>query len=274
MALSFAKKKPTGAPVDEPEVSAKKAEAKETHTEAPAKMSWMKTGSSAKAAVAYEETKAEERKAEQGKMFRYRLKPGEDGSITFLDGKLDEDKMLELPRFYEHTVRMDGGWKNFVCTSEEDPSQPCPICEKGDKPSLVGVLTVIDHGEYTIKNGPNAGKKIINDRKLFVCKHGTIALLAKLIEKRGGNLAGCQFDVSRSDEKKPACGDAFDFQHRFGKLSELAAKCELKLEDVQPADYGEEITYRSPEMLIELGIGKAQTGVGYEKGASKLKDEL
>jgi hypothetical protein len=45
---------------------------------------------------------------------------------------------------------------------------------------------------------------------------------------------------------------------------------------VQPANVEEEIIYRSPEKLIELGVGKAQIGIGYEGGAGKnsLKDEL
>ena len=53
------------------------------------------------------------------------------------------------------------------------------------------------------------------------------------------------------------------------------AKYDLKEEDVMAADYEKEIRYRSPQELIELGVGKAHSGVGYEKGAkSALKDEL
>jgi hypothetical protein len=45
--------------------------------------------------------------------------------------------------FYEHRVRLNGEWENYICTAEADQSQPCPICEGGDRPSLVGVMTVI-----------------------------------------------------------------------------------------------------------------------------------
>ena len=69
-------------------------------------------------------------------------------------------------------------------------------------------------------------------------------------------------------------GESFDFVGKVNKLSELADKLGLKLEEVQPANYAEEIRYRSPEELIELGAGKATVGVGHEKGVGSLKDEL
>jgi hypothetical protein len=135
------------------------------------------------------------------------------------------------------------------------------------------LLTVIDHREHKIKNGPNAGKIISNRRKLFVAKRNTIKLLTKIAVKRGG-LTGCTFDVSRTDDKKPAVGDVFDFTHKFESLKEIADKYGLKLEDVQPADYGSEIKFRSPEELIALGVGKTFGGSSKGASAGSLKDEL
>jgi hypothetical protein len=271
MALNFAKKK-TAAPTEQDHDKAGQEAAK---SEAPKKLGWAKTGQAAKAALAHEDQKAEERKAEQGKLWRFFLGDGEEGQITFLDGKLDKDGMLDIPIFYEHRIRINGEWQNYICTAEIDQSQPCPVCEKGDKPALVGVMTVLDHRQHTIKKGPNAGKMITNTRKLFVAKRTTIQTLTKLAVKRGG-LAGCTFDVSRSNDRAAAVGDMFDFTQKFSTLSEIAEKFSLKLEDVQPANVEEEIIYRSPEKLIELGVGKAQIGIGYEGGAGKnsLKDEL
>jgi hypothetical protein len=274
MALTFTKPKTPGqaattspgpthsAPAATPEV--------ETTT---AKVLWMKRGVDAKKAMLREDTKAEERKAEQGKLWRFYVEQGKAGEITFLDGSLDAEGMLDIQVFYEHRVRISGDWNNFVCTAEIDQTQPCPLCENGDKPAFVGVMTVIDHTLHTIKNGPNAGKTITNTRKLFVAKRTTIKLLTTLAKKRGG-LAGCTFDVTRPGDKDPAVGGNFDFSHKYSKLSEIGDKYGLKLEEVQPANYEEEVRYRTVEELIELGAGKAQSGVGYEKGASKLKDEL
>ena len=272
LGLSFAKK---AAPAASATAQASTTQAKPAEAEKPAaaKVIWMKKGADAKKAFAHEETKAEERKAEQGKMWRFFVTPDRDAKITFLDGKLDAEGMLDVMVYYEHRIRINGEWHNYVCTGEVDQSQPCPICEKGDKPAFVGVMTVIDHTVHTIKNGPNAGKTIANTRKLFVAKRTTIKALTKLAVKRGG-LAGCSFDVSRSGDKTPAVGETFDFTEKFTKLQAIADKYDLKLEDVQPANYEDEISYRTPEQLIELGVGKAQTGVGHEKGVGNLKNEL
>ena len=286
MALSFIKKKTTTEPTSEPETTtASPTETSKPSTASgttakiinmkPNAASWMRTGKDAKQALNQEEAKAEERKAEAGKMWRFFVTPGKDAQITFLDGKLDEDGMLDIPVWYEHNIRLNGERETYACTAGKDQSQPCPLCEMGDKPAFVGVMTVIDHTPHTILNGPNKGKVIQNTRKLFVAKRLTIKLLTKYAIKRGG-LAGCTFDVSRPDEKNAAVGESFDFVQKFEKLSEIAAKWSLKLEDVQPANYEEEFTFRTPEQLIALGVHKAQLNTkGYKSGkTSNLKDDL
>jgi hypothetical protein len=272
MALKFAKKAKDADAAAGNEAEGSSPPKSEAPKSAP-KLSFMKKGTAAKAALAHEEAKAEERKAEAGKMRRYFVKQDSEGQVTFLDGKLDGDGMLDINMFYEHRIKLNGDWHNFVCTADVDQTQPCPICEKGDKPSFVGVMTVLDHSSYTVKSGPNAGKTYTNQRRLFVAKRNTINLLTKLAAKRGG-LAGCTFDVLRGGDKTPAVGEQFDFVEKHSKLSEIADKYDLKLEDVQPAKYDEEITFRTPEQLIELGIGKATVGVGHEKGVGALADEL
>ena len=128
MALTFTKKAAAGA-------AAEQTEAKpvvQPPTLKPAANvnvpSWMKTGAAAKQAFAQEETKAEERKAEAGKLWRFYVAPDKDAQITFLDGSIGEDGLLEVPVFYEHRVRINGEWENFVCTADKDESQPCPLC--------------------------------------------------------------------------------------------------------------------------------------------------
>ncbi|CAA2141444.1 hypothetical protein [Hyphomicrobium sp. ghe19] len=236
---------------------------------------FLKKGAAAKEAFSNEEAKAEMAKAELGKMWRFRMQDGQDRRITFLDGDLDAEGMLDVNMFYEHTIRINGNWQNFICTAETDTSQPCPLCESGDRPSFVAVMTVIDHSEHTIEKGPNAGKVIKNQRRLFVCKRNTIKQLTKLAAKRGG-LAGCTFDVSRTGEKEPAVGNQFDFVEKFESYDEIAAKYGLELDDVQPANYAEELKYRSPEELIELGVGKAiKSAIGAKSSSTgKLADHL
>lgn len=237
----------------------------------PATLGFLKTGQAAREAIAAEEAKAELAKEAYGKMWRFRMKDGEDKRITFLDGDLTEDGMLNIPIFHEHTVMMNGSYVNFVCTASEDLTQPCPICETGNKPSLVGVMTVLDHTPHEIQNGPNKGKVIQHSKKLFVAKGTTRENLQKLAVKRG-SLAGCTFDVSRSGEKEPAVGNQFDFVEKFDSYDDIAEKYGLSVEDVQPADYGEEFNYRTPEELIELGVGKAvKSAFGSKSSLSKSK---
>lgn len=239
-------------------------------------VSFLKRGNAAKQEQTKVEAAAEMRKAEQGKLWRFWMPDGADRRITFLDGDLDSDGMLDINMLYEHGVRLNGNIENFVCTADIDQTQPCPICEKGEYNSFVGVLTIIDHTEHTIKKGAKAGQKVKNTKKLFVAKQATLKQLTKLAQKRGG-LAGCTFDVSRTGDREPGVGNQFDFHEKYDSYEEMAQAFGMNVEDLQPANYEEELRYRTPEELVELGVGKAasKSGFGYEKGvSSNLKDEL
>ena len=241
------------------------------------KVSFLARGVASKKLVAEHEAKIEARKELQGKMYRFRLPYNKDGQITFLDGKLDDDGMLDVPRWREHYIKVGGDSHRFVCTATIEKSVPCPICESGDEPALVGALTVIDHSEWTSTKGANAGKTYRNQRRLFVAKDATLKVLSKYANKpeRMG-LTLCTFDVSRGPENKhpPAVGDTFDFVVKHEGFAQFAKKLGVPLEEVQPANYDEEIAYLPPEKLIDMGIGKKPGGVGYEKGVDKSSDEM
>lgn len=254
MALTFTKK--SAAPAAKPALG-----------KPAATMGFLKTGAAAKAALAAEEARVAEAKAAAGKLYRFRLKEGEARTITFLDGYLDADGLLDIPMWMEHTLQVNGNWTNVVCTQEQEP---CPVCATGDRPSLVGGLTVIDHTEFTIQKGANAGKVISNQKRLFVAKRGTLKILQKLAEKRGG-LAGCTFEVSRTSDKSPSVGDMFDFsqQDSLEELREHFGQDDEGNWIATPANYDEEVVYRTADQLIELGIGKAVASIGAKKGFDK-----
>ena len=226
------------------------------------KPSFMKTGSQAKAAIDAADAQAERAKEEAGKLWRFWMPVGDERIITFLDGSIGEDGMIDCGMWYEHRIKVNGEWTPFVCVAE---SEPCPLCDTGDsKQSLVGGLTCIDHTPYKVQKGPNAGKIIQNSKKLFVATRNTIKILSKHAVKKGG-LTGCTFEISRTGEKDPGVGNQFDFVDKFTE-AELMQKYGLKAEDVAPADYSHEITYRTAEELVALGLGKAGKGPGHEKG--------
>jgi hypothetical protein len=284
MGLTFAKKSNVTAAPAAQEAAASTAATnpaakfKSTTPEKPkAKFSVLARGAEAKKLVAEREAQIEARKIEQGRMRRFFMKYGEDTQVTFLDGSLDEDGMLDVPKWKEHFVRVGNDIHNFICTAGIDKTVPCPLCEGGDEPSLVGALTIIDHTKYTVTKRQNAGKTFQHQKKLFIAKDGTLKTLSKLASKPERNgLALCTFDVSRGPESKkpPAVGDTFDFVTKHKSLGAIAEKYGLNPEEVGPADYDEEIVYLPPEKLIELGYGKKPSGVGYEKGVSKAADDL
>jgi hypothetical protein len=270
MALTFAKKKPAAAAETAPPKQALSPSPSSNTKAAPTSggLGFLKKGKAAQAALASEEAKADMQAASQGKLWRFWMPEDEERQVTFLDGGLDEEGMLDINMFYEHSLKVNGRWEQFVCTAESEGH--CPICDKGDsKPYLAGVFTVIDHSQHKIKSGANAGKIISNSKKLYVAKKQTIKLLTKQALKRGG-LAGCTFDITRGDDKTASVGSQFEFVSKMSP-QELMAKYGVDEATVTPADYEKEITYRAAAELIELGIGKAPGGVGYEKGVTDKK---
>lgn len=285
MALSFLKKAQASStttnqqdddpPFDNGEAkSSQKSEASSQPKQAVKIGGFMKTGKAAQQAIADADAKAEADKAERDKLFKFKIPENEDRKITFLDGHLDEDGLLDCPMFYQHTVKHNGNWRSYVCTMEQEGQ--CPICNEGEyKSALVGVLTVLNHTPYTIQSGNKAGTVIRDQKQLFVGKKETIKQLTKLAQKRGG-LAGCTFDASRGNDKTASVGNSFDFTEKRS-LEEIRVAYKLKPEDVEPADMEHEITYHTADELVALGVGKATTGPGYDKpkmSGHSMKDAL
>jgi len=223
-----------------PKVS--KAKAKTT-AKAGKSASYLKRGAARNAAMKKEETKA---RLNTGGLFRFRLQPDTETQITFIDGELDSDGILDCPVVYEHTVQRDGRWRNFVCI-DDDGTEPCPICETGDSPYLAGLFTIIDHGTYVSKDG----KEFTNQKRLLVAKRTSLNMLQKYATKREG-LDGCTFDVSRTGPKEAAIGNMFDFTEKrsLPELKKMYPKVEWT-----PANYEEECPLLTLEDLRALGFG-------------------
>lgn len=234
---------------------------------------WAKRGKEAAAAIEKDEAERQQKYEANRRMFRFFMGEDEDAQITFVDGDLTEDKVLDMMTYREHRIFMNGSWNNFfVCTQDVEP---CPICETGDNPSIVGVLTVIDHRTYKAKQ---SGKVFKDTRKLFVAKRDTLKLLQKIATKRGG-LAGARFDVSRTGEKSAAVGTSFDFVDKT-PIAELRKKYTEKTAEGKtvtyflPADYEAELAYKSAAELRTLGFGSTPLGTADTKSQKDYSDEL
>jgi len=209
-------------------------------------------GNDAKAALAAEAAKVAQAADGKYATYRYWMKKDEEKLITFLDGQLDEDGMLDIPLFFEHSVQSDGRWKTYVCIGEDEG---CPFCAEGNRKSLCGVLTIIDHSEFTGKSRDGQpGKLYKNEKVLFVCKKGTIqALTAQAREACDGDLTGATFKVTRSsDPKSPRVGDSFFLKKKVtsDQLETLGEGKSLAYEYTP-----EEIGYKDKAQLAELGFG-------------------
>ena len=269
MGISFAKKLPAGfaSQTDNPARPPIRPEGS----------TFLMKGAAAKAAVQTEETQSRSptRRRQPVAAVFAQVQQGRSDHVPGRDaGQRRDARHSPLLSAY---IQIGSGWESFVCTAEIDTSQPCPLCETGDKPGLVGVMTVIDHSTSVVEKGPNAGKVYKNQRRLFVAKEITLKTLNKLAAKPERNgLALCTFDVSRGPENShsPRVGDTFDFAPSTSRSPPIAEKYEIKPEDCVPATYdGDEgeIVYRTPAQLIELGLGKPHTGVGYERASRRPK---
>lgn len=260
MAISFGKKSPASAPAQQQQKPASSSPAQQPkQQQAPANkpkaggLSFMKTGAAAKTEMAKVEHKAE--MAAKNKTQRFWLPKDKSAAITFLDGDL-KDGMLNIPFYYEHQINMNGSWKNwFICTQDEEP---CPICEGGHQPSYVGILTIIDHSEYTSQKD---GKVYKDQVRILTAKKDSIKQLQKLAEKRGG-LRGCKFDVSRTGDKSPGIGNMFDFTEKLND----AQLFQLYKERSQPFKYEELLLglYMPAKELRKMGFGSMAVPIGGE----------
>ncbi len=217
-------------------------------------VSWLKKGKAAQAALKQEEAKADAMKKDGPR--RFYIPKGKEGvGITFLDGNLDADGVLDVPMLYEHNLNINNSWLNwFPCTANEEP---CPICEQGDKPSLVAAFSVIDHSEWEDKKGVAHKDEV----RLLIAKRGTLKVLQKLAKTRGG-LAGPTWQVSRTEnDKSPSVGDIFEFMEK----KPVAALLKL-YKGAALINYEKAFGYKTAQELRDLGFGKEGGGMGGSHG--------
>ncbi len=204
-------------------------------------MNFLKKGKAAQAMLAQDQARADANA--KGRVFRFWMPNDSEGQITFLDGNLNDEGALDAPMLWEHQLKLNGHFRNwFPCTRDEEP---CPICEQGDTAYFAAAFTIVDHRQWTDKQG----KVHENDLKLFVCKRETYKILQKIAAKRGG-LAGCTFDVSRAGEKSAGVGNMFDFVGKT-KVAELCKAYKVK----GPLNYEEALVYFTAHELRQQGLG-------------------
>ena len=226
-------------------------------------MSFLLKGKRANAAWKKADVEHQTRQEEMAKpkVWRYYLPNGQDGKITFLDGHLNADGTLAVTMIKEHNLNINGNYKNwFSCTDHGgEGSEPCPICQGGDKPYVAALFTVIDHSKYVDKKGNKRG----NEVRLFVAKREALNSLQKRATQQDG-LAGVTFDVSRSGSQSPNVGNMFDpikknpvkkvVQAFKGKIIELVKEDMFDKKHLCLA-YDQILSFYTAEELRKKGFG-------------------
>lgn len=229
------------------------------------KPNFVKTGKTAKKLIKKEKELAEQRDAmreagkdkDGNKILRFYLKKGDERRITFLDGGLDADGDVMDNCYYEHTVNNKSLWfPKFVCTAgyEEDGEDgSCPLCDEDNTPYFATAFTVLDHTEWTDKEGGEHDGSVM----LFIAKPGVAEQLRKKAKKYGG-LVGATFDVSRVGKMSASVGDDFDYLET-NKLKRIQKS--FPDLNIKAFDYGEVLPYVPASTLREMGYGDSTTVV-------------
>ncbi|QCG76666.1 hypothetical protein vBVcaS_HC021 [Vibrio phage vB_VcaS_HC] len=233
-----------------------------------ASTSFLKRGDDARKALLQQDAQAEQEKEIRGTYQNFYLKAGGQATITFLDGELDNDKLLDMPLMYLHSVYhagmgTNGRRINLVCT--QDSEGDCPICAY-DKAQLVGCLTVVEHTQYETAEGT-----VTNPRRLFLPKRQTMRELQEAAAQLGG-LRGYQFKVRRHGKKSPIVGDELELvadRIPEEKLKAVFDACQGS----DAIDYETELNYFTNDQLHAMGIvdgvakGAQQSSFGGGSGA-------
>lgn len=158
--------------------------------------------------------------------------------------------------YYEHELKINGKWGNyFTCLKG---SGRCPLCEIGERPYYIGLLTCVDLTGYEDENGVRKGKNRI---LLFPAKMDTLDLLK--MRRQTSGLALCAYKVTRLGEKAPRVGNDFVFMKKVNNLVETKIP---DIKDAKPFDY-REVTKPYPidelEQIAALKL-RQKDGGGHE----------
>lgn len=212
-------------------------------------------------------------------------KPKEDGTqftkrIMFVD--------TQPFCFHEHSLfKLTNSTKDrCICLAKNGMDERgCPVCDDERKlwAYYIGYFTIIDLGDVryntdgsvTLEGWRNKEGKLFQfTRKVLGAKRGgkdkpgMLQEYKRQMDRRGGSIVGCVFDVTRSGKLVETIGDKVDFVERVEpeKWEEYfkalgAEDCENDLE-LEPFDYMEVFNPHSYEQLQNLCGVKSQSGSG------------
>lgn len=150
--------------------------------------------------IALSKERAEQRKAQSNKPFRFYVPVGETREIIVCD---------DQPDFfmYEHALKdAEGRWGRLFCGCVKSFDN-CPACAATDKESYYAmVLTVIDLTPFKTRDGHT----VDFSRKLMIVKPAQQKKFIRFYNKEG-TLRGALFEMTRDGDKDSSIGNDIEF---------------------------------------------------------------
>ena len=165
--------------------------------------------------------------------------------ITFIDAPIIELDGVQIKtpfQYNEYQLQLNGNWRNWF-TQPINP-QDDVLKEMGYKASKVAVMTIVDHSEWTDKQG-NLHK---DELSLYVVKRSQPIWkqIEKLLE-RNGSLSGKTFRVHRMGDKSPGSGSMLEKNEQDFNLDPSIHKPFNYLEILKPKSKAELEALFSPQ---------------------------
>jgi hypothetical protein len=225
---------------------------------------WYSTGKAGWKKAKEEDAAAKARREQRGPR-RFWLDYDKSAKIVFLD----------TPDFFvhEHNLKIGGKYFNYAtCLREVDT---CPPCDEGDNPSYIVAGSIINLTPWTDKEG----KVHKNEKQLFVAKGRARQRLMKQIERRGGDLTGCVYEMSRGSSTTE-CSTGEDFEYiktvevkKMLKAAPVDKKGQVDKTFIEPFNYAEIFAPKTSAELREMLGLSAPVGSEEEAGEEPEKPD-
>ena len=195
---------------------------------------------------------------------RFWMPPNSTRKIIMLD---DEPFCI-----HEHNPKINGQFKDnwYTCRKGADVNDlACPMCSSKVRRYYIGFVTVLDATGWTTKKD---NKLVIYQRQLFPMKVESLKRF-KIIKHKKTHLVGAIFDVTRTDDRSPQCGDMFDFEGYADLKDEkyfFDSRLEGKKKAPEPFNYLDILKPLSSKEMMAIGIGGDDL---YDRSDSSSEDD-
>lgn len=167
---------------------------------------------------------------------RFSLEKGESARVTFMDGNLTREGLIELWLYKEHFLPIPP--YRFVCVAY---NEECPICRDGFRAHLMGAGTIYDHR--------------VNATRIFCVAYSSLSRMAVKAKEVNG-LKGWTVLMTKTGNARTRIGDVMEFEGRMTDSELMAAYG--RRGRLPTMNYAKHLGYLSAKELRKQGFGVIQ----------------